>query len=84
MNRSCVPSGARWMTGLGYWAGVTPAYAQGTATNSHALQRNANLANPGGWATSGYAIRTANGTNSISITSPAGSFFFHWRQPFSL
>jgi hypothetical protein len=45
-------------------------------TGSYTLQQNANLAVPSGWATSGYSINTANGTNSITITSPAGNLFF--------
>jgi hypothetical protein len=45
-------------------------------TGSYTLQQNANLAVPSGWATSGYSISTANGTNSITITSPAGNLFF--------
>ena len=32
------------------------------------------------WATSGYAISTANGTNSITITSPSGNLFFRLKQ----
>jgi hypothetical protein len=40
------------------------------------LQQNANLAQASGWAPTGYQINTANGTNSITITSPSGSLFF--------
>jgi len=40
------------------------------------LQQNANLALANGWAISGYTISTANGTNSITITSPTGNLFF--------
>jgi hypothetical protein len=50
------------------------------ATGSYTLQQNANLALTGGWATSGYTIITANGTNSITITSPAGNVFFRLKQ----
>ena len=40
------------------------------------LQQNANLALASGWAPAGYQIDTANGTNSITITSPTGNLFF--------
>jgi hypothetical protein len=50
-------------------------------TGSYSLQQNANLAVPGGWTTSGYTITTANGTNSISITSPTGNLFFRLSSP---
>ena len=49
-------------------------------TGSYTLQQNTNLGNSAGWATSGYSISTANGTNSISITSPAGNLFFRLQQ----
>ena len=50
-------------------------------TGSYTLQQNNNLAPPGGWSTSGYSITTANGTNSISITSPMGNLFFRLANP---
>ena len=50
-------------------------------TGSYTLQQNANLANTAGWAASGYAITTANGTSSISLTSPAGNLFFRLSSP---
>ena len=50
-------------------------------TGSYSLQQNANLAVPGGWTTRGYTITTANGTNSISITSPTGNLFFRLSSP---
>lgn len=49
-------------------------------TGSYTLQQNSNLANSGGWATSGYSIATANGTNSITITPPTGNLFFRLTQ----
>jgi hypothetical protein len=52
-----------------------------SAANDFTLQQNANLAMPGGWATSGYAITTVNGTNSIIITSPTGALFFRLKNP---
>jgi hypothetical protein len=45
-------------------------------TGSCTLQQNANLALASGWVPSGYSINTVNGTNSITITSPAGNLFF--------
>jgi hypothetical protein len=50
------------------------------ATGSYTLQQNGNLATSGGWTTSGYTISTANGTNSITITSATGSLFFRLKQ----
>jgi hypothetical protein len=50
-------------------------------TGSYTLQQNANLANTAGWAASGYAITTINGTSSISLTSPAGNLFFRLSSP---
>jgi hypothetical protein len=47
---------------------------------SYTLQQNSNLATPAGWATSGYSINTANGTNSITITPPTGNLFFRLKQ----
>jgi len=49
-------------------------------TGSYTLQQNANLALANGWATSGYAINTANGTNSITVTPPTGNLFFRLKQ----
>ena len=51
------------------------------ATGSYTLQQNANLALANGWATSGYSVSTANGTNSITITSPSGNLFFRLSNP---
>jgi predicted Zn-dependent protease len=50
-------------------------------TGSYTLQQNSNLALVSGWATSGYSISTINGTNSITITSPAGNLFFRLTSP---
>jgi hypothetical protein len=50
------------------------------ATGSYTLQQNGNLATSGGWTTSGYSISTANGTNSITITSATGNLFFRLKQ----
>ena len=47
---------------------------------NYTLQQNANLALNNGWATSGYTVTTANGTNSITITPPSGNLFFRLKQ----
>ena len=48
----------------------------------YTLQQNNNLAVSADWAASGYAITTnANGTNSITITPPAGHLFFRLANP---
>ena len=49
------------------------------ATNSFTLQQNGNLATTN-WVTSGYAITTASGTNSITLTPPTGNLFFRLKQ----
>ena len=49
-------------------------------TGTYSLQQNSNLANASGWATSGYTITIANGTNSITITPPVGNLFFRLKQ----
>ena len=48
-------------------------------TDTCTLQQNNNLAG-GSWVTSGYAITTNNGTNSITISPPAGNLFFRLKQ----
>ena len=50
-------------------------------TGSYVLQQNSNLAAAAGWTTSVYPVTNANGTNSITITSPAGSLFFRLANP---
>jgi hypothetical protein len=49
------------------------------ATNSDALQQNSNLAATN-WMTSGYAIVSSNGTNSLTLTPPVGNLFFRLKQ----
>jgi hypothetical protein len=44
------------------------------------LQQNNNLALPANWSASG-GVSTANGTNSITITSPTGNLFFRLANP---
>jgi len=53
------------------------------STGSYTLQQNSNLAALAAWATSGYSVTTnsPSGTNSITITSPAGSLFFRLANP---
>ena len=50
-------------------------------TVSCTLQQNDNLAVPSGWVPTVYQINPANGTNSITITSPTGNLFFRLQQP---
>ena len=50
-------------------------------TGNYTLQQNADLALSSGWVPTGYQINTANGTNSITITSPTGRLFFHLSPP---
>ena len=50
-------------------------------TANYALLQNANLAVSSGWAPTVYQINTASGTNSITITSPAGNLFFRLSKP---
>lgn len=49
-------------------------------TGTYTLQQNSNLAT-GTWTASGYAVTTANGTNSITITAPVGNSFFRLSNP---
>jgi hypothetical protein len=48
-------------------------------TGNYTLQQNSNLAG-GSWTSSVYTITTSNGTNSITIPSPAGNLFFRLKQ----
>ena len=48
-------------------------------TGSFTLQQKSDLST-GAWGTSGYAVTTANGTNSITIPSPSGKLFFRLKQ----
>jgi len=45
------------------------------------LQQNNNLSATAGWTTSTNSITTSNGTNSITITPPAGNLFFRLANP---
>jgi len=44
------------------------------------LQQNNNLAAAGGWSGSS-GVATANGTNTLTISSPAGNLFFRLTNP---
>jgi hypothetical protein len=50
-------------------------------TGNYTLQQNHDLGASTGWAKSGFTITTANGTNSITITPPAGNLFFRLSNP---
>jgi hypothetical protein len=50
-------------------------------TGSYTLQQNSNLAASAGWTTSSYTISTANGANSITISTPTGNLFFRLSNP---
>jgi len=50
-------------------------------TGSFTLQQNSNLSATAGWAATGYSVSTSNGTNSITITPPAGKLFFRLHNP---
>jgi|SRR5581483_856540 len=45
-------------------------------TGSYTLQQNAAIGGAGGWTASGLTIGTSNGTNSVTISQPAGNLFF--------
>lgn len=49
-------------------------------SGNYTLQQNTDLLS-GNWIASGYSISTANGTNSITITTPAGNVFFRLKKP---
>jgi hypothetical protein len=50
------------------------------AISGWTLRQNNNLANTGSW-TLNSSWSTANGTNSLSLTSPAGNLFFRLSNP---
>jgi hypothetical protein len=45
-------------------------------TGSSTLQDNNDLTVTAGWITSGYAVSTSNGANSVTITPATGNLFF--------
>jgi hypothetical protein len=52
-----------------------------TPTVNWTLQQNASLANAAGWTASSYPVATNNGVSSITISAPAGNWFFRLAQP---
>jgi hypothetical protein len=50
------------------------------ATGNYTLQQNSDLT-VNAWVASGYAVSTANGTNSVTITPPTGNLFFRLSKP---
>jgi hypothetical protein len=50
-------------------------------TGSYTLQQNNNLAASASWVATSYSITTSGGTNSITISAPAGSLFFRLANP---
>jgi hypothetical protein len=52
-----------------------------TPGGNYTLQQTANLTAVAGWTTSGYSVTSANGTSSITITSPSGNLFFRLSSP---
>lgn len=50
------------------------------ATGTYTLQQNSDVAAAAGWATSGYTVTTANGTNSATFIPGPGKLFFRLKQ----
>ncbi len=50
------------------------------ATGSYTLEQNNDLAAPAGWTVSSYPATTAHGTNTVTIHSPVGNWYFRLRQ----
>jgi hypothetical protein len=46
------------------------------SAGNYTLQQKSDLSTASGWTPSGYAVNTANGTNSITITPATGNLFF--------
>jgi hypothetical protein len=46
------------------------------STGSYTLQQSSDISSAPGWTTSGYAVSTANGVNSVVITPATGNLFF--------
>ena len=69
--------GAPWLTVSSAGNSIVVSWPN---TGSFTLQQNADLSGSG-WAASGFGVSTANGTNSITINSPAGNLFFRLKSP---
>jgi len=63
---------------ISHSAGTVTVYWQDVSGWS--LQQNGSLTTPANW-TAGSGITTANGTNYLSLVSPAGSLFFRLSHP---
>ena len=50
-------------------------------SGGYVLQQNNSVANPAGWSAYGGTVSTANGTNSITVSPPAGTLFFRLKTP---
>lgn len=50
-------------------------------TGSYTLQQTSTLGAPNAWTPSQLSVTTANGTNSVSLSSPAGNLFFRLHSP---
>jgi hypothetical protein len=50
------------------------------ATGTYTLLQNS-VVNNANWVASSYTVTTANGTNSITVTSPSGNLFFRLANP---
>ncbi len=90
-------TGGRFCLGGGFWGLTAVVQSPGAPTlrisragtaltvswqnvSGWSLQQKSALAAPN-WAASSYPLTTANGTNSITITAPAGNLFFRLSQP---
>jgi len=51
------------------------------ATVSCSLQQNPDMGNSAGWTASSYTVSSVLGTNSITVTAPAGNLFFRLTKP---
>jgi hypothetical protein len=49
-------------------------------STGYVLQQNPNLVNSNGWANYSGATNVSSGTNSVTITPPAGTLYFRLRQ----
>ena len=50
-------------------------------TGGYTLQQNSDVAAAAGWTPSAYSVTTSGGTNSVTITAPAGNLFFRLANP---
>jgi len=57
-------------------SGNTVTISWPVGSGGFALEQNNSVANPIGWSTYGGTVNTANGTNSITVTSPTGTQFY--------